>query len=47
MENVANKIKEATNDTPYQWAVGYSDIVDNDYEKSFNIADKKKCMRKK
>ena len=45
MENVTNKIKEVINDMSYQQAVRYSNIVDNDYKKSFNIADKK-CTKK-
>ena len=40
IEHIVTKIRNSMKGTSYSWAVGYSELVDNDIDKTFKIADK-------
>lgn len=46
LEEMVEKIRNSMNDTPYKWSVGYSTIIDNDYDKSFKKADENMYIEK-
>ncbi len=39
IEEMVEKIRNSMYDTPYRWSVGYSKVIDNDYDKTFKKAD--------
>ncbi len=43
---MVEKIRNSMNGTPYKWSVGYSTIIDNDYDKSFKKADENMYIEK-
>lgn len=47
IEEMVEKIRNSMYDTPYRWSVGYSKVIDNDYDKTFKKADELMYEEKK